>query len=169
MTNYGGIIDVEVKSMELDEIIKWCNDNSGFAQIILSLITILISFLAIIISIITARLPYKKKILLTCGSYIGIGYDDDGIHVTVTNIGNRNVCIKNIGIILDKKMILQAKESFSLKDKILEPGESVSTYLSSTDLKEYKAPTKKHMHFLKIMKTQKNISIYAKQIYFSNH
>lgn len=147
MTNYGGIIDVEVKSMELDEIIKWCNDNSGFAQIILSLITILISFLAIIISIITARLPYKKKILLTCGSYIGIGYDDDGIHVTVTNIGNRNVCIKNIGIILDKKMILQAKESFSLKDKILEPGESVSTYLSSTDLKEYKAPTKKSYAF----------------------
>lgn len=147
MTNYGGIIDVEVKSMELDKIIKWCNDNSGFAQIILSLITILISFLAIIISIITARLPYKKKILLTCGSYIGIGYDDDGIHVTVTNIGNRNVCIKNIGIILDKKMILQAKESFSLKDKILEPGESVSTYLSSTDLKEYKAPTKKAYAF----------------------
>ena len=147
MTNYGGIIDVAVKSMELDEIIKWCNDNSGFAQIILSLITILISFLAIIISIITARLPYKKKILLTCGSYIGIGYDDDGIHVTVTNIGNRNVCIKNIGIILDKKMILQAKESFSLKDKILEPGESVSTYLSSTDLKEYKAPTKKAYAF----------------------
>lgn len=147
MTNYGGIIDVEVKLMELDEIVKWCNDNSGFAQIILSLITILISFLAIIISIITARLPYKKKILLTCGSYIGIGYDDDGIHVTVTNIGNRNVYIKNIGIILDKKMILQAKESFSLKDKILEPGESVSTYLSSTDLKEYRTPTKKAYAF----------------------
>lgn len=147
MTNYGSIIDVEVKLMELDEIIKWCNDNSGFAQIILSLITILISFLAIIISIITARLPYKKKILLTCGSYIGVGYDDDGIHVTVTNIGNRNVYIKNIGIILDKKMILQAKESFSLKDKILEPGESVSTYLSSTDLKEYRTPTKKAYAF----------------------
>ncbi|MGN1341737.1 MAG: hypothetical protein ACI4VL_00720 [Bacilli bacterium] len=133
--------------MELNEIIKWCNDNSGFAQIILSLITILISLLAIVISIITARLPYKKKILLTCGSYIEIGYDDDGIHVTVTNIGNRNVYIKNIGIILDKKMILQSKESFPLKDKILAPGESVSTYLSSTDLKKYKAPTKKAYAF----------------------
>ena len=147
MTNYGSIIDAEVKLMELDEIIKWCNDNSGFAQIILSLITILISLLAIIISIITARLPYKKKILLTCGSYIGIGNDDDGIHVTVTNIGNRNVYIKNIGIILDKKMILQSKESFPLKDKILAPGESVSTYLSSVDLKEYRTPTKKAYAF----------------------
>lgn len=99
------------------------------------------------ISIITARLPYKKKILLTCGSYIGIGYDDDGIHVTVTNIGNRNVYIKNIGIILDKKMILQSKESFPLKDKILAPGESISSYLSSVDLKEYRTPTKKAYAF----------------------
>ena len=162
MTNYGGIIDVEVKLMELDEIVKWCNDNSGFAQIILSLITILISFLAIIISIITACLPYKKKILLTCGSYIGIGYDDDGIHVTVTNIGNRNVYIKNIGIILDKKMILQAKESFSLKDKILEPGESVSTYLSSTDLKEYKAPTKKAYAFFEDNENSKKYTYICK-------
>lgn len=124
--------------MDLNEIIKWCNENSGFAQIILSLVTILISIIAIIISIITARLPYKKKILLTSGSYIGIGYDDEGIHVTITNIGNRNIYINKIGIIIDKKMVLLSKDSFSLKDKLLAPGESISTYLSSTDLKKHK-------------------------------
>lgn len=133
--------------MNLETIIKWCNDNSGFSQIVLSLVTILISIIAIIISIITARLPYKKKILITYGSYIGIGYRDDGIHVTITNIGNRNIYIKNIGIILDKKIILQSKESFTLKDKLLSPGETVSTYLSSEDLKEYKNPVKRAYAF----------------------
>lgn len=133
--------------MNIESIINWCNLNSGFAQIILSIVTIIISIIAIIISIITARLPYKKKILLTYGSYIGVGHNDEGIHITVTNVGNRNIYIKKIGIILNKKIFLQSKENLGENNKMLLPGETISTYLSSKDLKTFKNPTKKAYAF----------------------
>lgn len=70
------------------EIIEWCNNNQGFISAILSLLTLIVSIIAIIISIVTSRLPFKKKLLLTCGSFIGIGVECTGTHVTVTNVGN---------------------------------------------------------------------------------
>ena len=44
--------------------IEWCNQNNGFISAILSIIGLLLSIIAIVISIHTARLPYKKKLLL---------------------------------------------------------------------------------------------------------
>lgn len=48
-------------------IIRWCNENNGFLTAILSLIGLVLSVTAIVVSIRTARLPYKKKLML--GSY----------------------------------------------------------------------------------------------------
>ena len=79
----------------ITEIIKWCNENTGFATIILSVLTLIVSIIAIFVSISTARLPYKKKLLVERGSFIintGIGF-----HVTATNVGNRQVKISSIG------------------------------------------------------------------------
>ena len=45
-------------------IVEWCNNNSGFFSGILSLLTLVVSIIAVIISIHTARLPYKKKLVL---------------------------------------------------------------------------------------------------------
>ena len=42
------------------ELIQWCNENVGFATIVLSALTLLVSIIAVIVSIRTARLPYKK-------------------------------------------------------------------------------------------------------------
>ena len=42
----------------IEEIITWCNSNNGFATILLSALTLLVSIIAIIVSIRTARLPY---------------------------------------------------------------------------------------------------------------
>ena len=44
------------------EIIQWCNNNEGFLTMLLSLFTLVTSIIAIIVSIKTAQLPYKKKI-----------------------------------------------------------------------------------------------------------
>lgn len=49
-------------------IIRWCNENNGFLTAILSLIGLVLSVTAIVVSIRTARLPYKKKLML--GSYV---------------------------------------------------------------------------------------------------
>ena len=49
-------------------IIQWCNENNGFLTAILSLIGLVLSVTAIVVSIRTARLPYKKKLML--GSYM---------------------------------------------------------------------------------------------------
>ena len=52
-------------------IIRWCNENNGFLTAILSLIGLVLSVTAIVVSIRTARLPYKKKLML--GSYMSVG------------------------------------------------------------------------------------------------
>ena len=54
-------------------IIEWCNNNSGFIQSILACLTLLASLIAIVVSIKTSKIPYKKRMLLTSGSYIGVG------------------------------------------------------------------------------------------------
>ena len=52
-------------------LIQWCNDNNGFISAVLSFVGLLLSIIAIVISLRTAKLPYKKKLLL--GSYTSIG------------------------------------------------------------------------------------------------
>lgn len=41
--------------------IDWCNNNMGFVSLLLSALTLFVSILAIVVSIHTAKLPYKKK------------------------------------------------------------------------------------------------------------
>ena len=89
-------------------IVQWCNDNSGFVSAVLSLITIFISVLAIIISLRTARLPFKKRIKLS-GSFdyvneVGTEFSKTiGIYVNACNVGNRAVNIKYLGLAVSKK------------------------------------------------------------------
>ena len=47
----------------LKEIVIWCNENTGFATILLSALTLIVSIIAVIVSINTARLPYKNDYL----------------------------------------------------------------------------------------------------------
>ena len=67
------------------EIINWCNSNNGFATILLSALTLLVSIIAIIVSIHAARLPYKKKLIVSGGSFVSVG--GIGLHITATNVG----------------------------------------------------------------------------------
>lgn len=78
----------------MDIFIEWCNENQGFATIILSIFTIIVSIIAIIVSINTANLPYKKK--------IGINVVFDEINdmyqckIYVMNTGNKIIGIFGI-------------------------------------------------------------------------
>lgn len=82
----------------LVEVIKWCNDNVGFATIVLSSLTLLVSVIAIVVSVRTARLPYKKMLKIETGSYLTTD-DESGLHVTATNCGNMDFTINSMGFI----------------------------------------------------------------------
>lgn len=92
-------------------IIQWCNENTGFLTAILSLIGLVLSVTAIVVSVRTARLPYKKKLML--GSYIslgarmipGVGAETQilGMSASATNVGNRTINITYFGICDQKR------------------------------------------------------------------
>lgn len=91
-------------------VIQWCNENNGFLTAILSFIGLILSVTAIVVSIRTARLPYKKKIML--GSSIllgasvvpGVGVESSilGISASATNVGNRTVNLVYLGYAVKK-------------------------------------------------------------------
>lgn len=64
----------------MEQIIQWCNTNVGFVSGILALFSIVLSLVAIYVSIVVAKLPFKKKITvgfftnLGLGEYAGINY-----------------------------------------------------------------------------------------------
>lgn len=114
------------------EIITWCNSNIGFATLLLSALTLLVSIIAIVVSINTARLPYKKKLLVIGGSFIseaGIGY-----HITATNIGNRQVKVANIGFKIEKHVYIN-KYTLHESQIMLSQGESISQYYEMDDFR----------------------------------
>lgn len=78
-------------------IIDFCNTNSGFISAILSIVTILMSVAAIIISILTALLPYKKRLRF----YTGLNYDEQGnysMDLFLFNLGNFPLYIRSITV-----------------------------------------------------------------------
>ena len=90
--------------------IQWCNENNGFISAILSIIGLLLSLIAIIISIHTARLPYKKKLLLGSSLLLGVsripirGTETSlvGMSSTATNVGNRTISLTYLGFAIKK-------------------------------------------------------------------
>ncbi len=57
-------------------MIEWCNYNSGFVSAVLALSGLIISVVAIFVSISTARIPYKKKVVLSVSTELK--YDERG-------------------------------------------------------------------------------------------
>lgn len=90
--------------------IEWCNQNNGFISAILSIIGLLLSIIAIVISIHTARLPYKKELLLGSSLLLGVsqiplrGTETSlvGMSSTATNVGNRTISLTYLGFAIKK-------------------------------------------------------------------
>lgn len=61
--------------------LEWCNNNQGFITAIFSLHSLLTSTTAIVISIFTSKLPYKKAVRVFSGSYFGVGEGMENIVV----------------------------------------------------------------------------------------
>ena len=89
--------------------IRWCNDNNGFLTAILSLIGLTLSATAIVVSIRTARLPYKKRIMvdsyLTWFQVVPISVSNHpipGRTAVATNVGNKTVNLTYLGYVVKK-------------------------------------------------------------------
>lgn len=122
----------------MTDIINFCNDNQGFVSAILSFLTIILSVIAIGISIHTAKIPYKKKIKLELKATYGynglnttlvfLGYD-----VEITNLGNMPISITYFGIAVKEPDGIKRIYTPNQKhDCILNIGESNSIKYDST-------------------------------------
>ena len=90
----------------MNACIQWCNENNGFLTAILTLISLFISVLAVVVSIKTAKLPYRKRLLLKV-AFLKIpekGRDGqfyfrvDNLCVRATNTGNRPINLTFLGL-----------------------------------------------------------------------
>lgn len=96
------------KELTIMKYIQWCNENNGFLTAILSITSLLLSVTAIVISIMTARLPYKKKILLASSLTLGMTFQTKesvsvmGMAASATNVGNRPIGIRYLGYAIKK-------------------------------------------------------------------
>lgn len=92
----------------MTEFIKFCNNNQGFLSAVLSFFTIITSIIAIAVSLHTARLPYRKKLLLEFKDvYFVPTYGTElifnGCAVEVTNIGNMPISLEYFGLAIKEE------------------------------------------------------------------
>lgn len=88
-------------------IIKWCNENQGFISALLALLSLITSVIAICISISVAKLPYKKKLLISKSvDYFVMQHTQTGkvlmpikgMTVSALNIGAIPINIRYLGL-----------------------------------------------------------------------
>lgn len=96
----------------MEELVNWCNANTGFLSAILSVVGVVISLVAIVVSIRTARLPYRKAVKLSATTNImfsknmitsDVSSEIAGMSVNAVNVGFRNICITYLGISVKAK------------------------------------------------------------------
>ena len=95
------------------DIINWCNNNTGFLSAVLAALSLLLSSIAIIVSIRTARLPYRKRIKLYPTTDLHVYSDPTSGKVCseigwltahAVNLGARNVTLTYLGFcVKDRK------------------------------------------------------------------
>lgn len=117
----------------ITEFIQWCNDNAGFATIVLSALTLLVSIIAVIVSVRTANLPYKKQLKIEMGSYFTTD-GDSGLHVTAINCGNMDFTISSMGFMSKEKQLMVNLHSNNNYPIRLKNGEQVSEYFADGTL-----------------------------------
>lgn len=127
-------------------VIKWCNENQGFLTALLSLLGLFISFWAVVVSIQTARLPYRKRVLLN-GNLVDIRnlfskeiHDLDGVNVNIVNVGNRAINFTFVGLaIRDKSNKMKELHLLDWKPEsfILEQSKTHSVYYKIKELEVY--------------------------------
>lgn len=94
----------------MEKFVMWANANEGFMNLVLSFATFIASIVAIIVSVIAIKYPYKTK--LSFSFYPDYNLKDSGnnfaplehgFRVEAINIGNQAVILKTFIIIVRSK------------------------------------------------------------------
>lgn len=86
-------------------MIQWCDNNEGFVSALLTIFALILSIIAIVVSLKTARLPYKKKLKLYSntkyavleGYHGGVSLAGMSLTAGAVNLGNRQINIEYLG------------------------------------------------------------------------
>lgn len=114
-------------------MIEWFNQNVGFVSALLSFFTIVLSAVAIVVSIRTAKLPYKKAMMILAGNEIsGIG---EGIYIMAINTGNRPIKISMIGLMIAGKQYF-AFDQIASNQITIHTGETTEHHLLLSELRK---------------------------------
>lgn len=154
----------------MQQIVDWCNTNQGFVSAVLALSSLILSIVAICISISVAKLPFKKKIALTFYTNIGIGDASNHIdyEVVATNIGNRVVATNYVGLgFYEKgklKLFHSATRNLNNKQR-LDINESCIVRFSKDELDD----VKKYSSRIYAIATDVEGAIFKKQIKQKKH
>ena len=117
----------------MEAFVNWCNEDTEFLTGILSLLTLIVSIIAVVISIHTARLPFMKRLILSSNITVILGTNNltgapvsqfAGITVNATNIGNRNINITFLGFAIragSKIQKMQTRDRELGGEGVLEP------------------------------------------------
>ena len=150
--------------MEL--IINWCNDNNGFTTALLSAIGLVLSVIAVIVSIRTAMLPFKKKLKLTSSIDEAISKNFTtgevlsnviGVSINAANVGSRNVSITYLGLFVkDKKSSYNKKKMDKIRDEITGTG-----IIAPTEVKTELYKKDDLLHSLSLLSDNATIYLYA--------
>lgn len=103
----------------ISRFIQWCNSNAGFTDAMLSFLTIIISSIAIWVSVKTAKLPFKKKLSITHGVYLLDNYYQ--LVAIITNSGMRDVYLSYAYIDTDNGLTKDIPQQAAI---CLKPGET---------------------------------------------
>lgn len=159
----------------MNHIVEWCNSNTGFMTALFSFFSLSISVIAIIVSIRTARLPYKRAIklgstynILFSKSGLSVSSKMSGMSVTAINTGARVVNIIFLGLAARDKSFgkeLRKIEKFDkdLKGKgRLQVSEVLEIQYEVSDIIEMLSPIPNANVYLFAMDSEGNI--YKKHI-----
>lgn len=116
----------------MNEIITWCNQNEGFLSFVLSVVTIVISIIAITTSFKVAKLPYRIKLKVMPVAY----KSPDGLMVdlVIYNQGNIETGIDHISIADNNKLVL---EMYRGERVFIKPGYTQKCRIEIFDRGEY--------------------------------
>lgn len=110
-------------------VVQWCNENVGFATIVLSALTLMVSIVAIVVSIKTAQLPYKKLLKIETGSRFTID-GEIGLYVTAINCGNMDSTMQSMGFISKEKKFIINVNSNNQYPARLHNGEMITEFFT---------------------------------------
>ena len=129
-----------------NDLVSWCNINNGFLTGLFSFLALIASVTAIVVSIHTARIPYRKRLKLSSSldtafyrmpNSNNIKSSTNGISVNSANTGSRNINLSYLGIAVSKPLHGRTKQITKIRDEITGTGiiapAEVKTELFKTD------------------------------------